>query len=145
MKKLTSKQQAFAQAVASGMTHADAYRAAYDASKMKAAAIQSKAYELMQDGEITARVTELRQPVIEKAQITLQSHLEDLLTLRDGAASRGLFGVAVTAEIARGKASGVRIERAEVAFKVKEIPAITKEMDAATAARIYLAVMQGDK
>lgn len=64
---LTAKQEAFCQAVASGKTQADAYRAAYNAGQMKAETIQNKAHVLMKDGEVTARVEELRKPVIEKA------------------------------------------------------------------------------
>lgn len=110
---LTPKQEAFAQAVVTGKTQADAYRHAFDASKMKAETIQSKACLLMADGKIRARVAELRQPVIEAAQITLAAHLSRLAELSDKAEQEGKYSAAVTAEIARGKASGLYVEKIE--------------------------------
>ncbi len=56
---LTPKQESFAQAVASGKTQADAYRAAFNASKMKAETIQKRASELMARGEVRGRVKDL--------------------------------------------------------------------------------------
>jgi len=58
--KLTAKQEAFAQAIADGMGQADAYRTAYDADKMSANNIYSKASVLMSDGKVAERVAQLR-------------------------------------------------------------------------------------
>ena len=44
---LTSKQEAFAQAVADGMSQADAYRAAYNTEKFKPEALWVNASKLM--------------------------------------------------------------------------------------------------
>jgi hypothetical protein len=63
---LTPKQEAFAQNVASGKTQADAYRAAYDAAKMKDATIHKRSGELMADGAITGRISELRKQLENK-------------------------------------------------------------------------------
>ena len=105
---LTPKQEAFAQAVASGMNQADAYRAAYNVREgTKDSTVIEKGSRLMADGNIRARVEELRAPVVEKVRMTLEGHLNDLLRLRNMAAKAGQFGSAVTAEIARGKAAGV--------------------------------------
>lgn len=111
--KLTAKQEAFAQAVASGKSQADAYRVAYNAGKMKPETVQNKAYVLMKDGEVAARVAELREPVVMAAQITLASHLKDLMGLRNMAAKKEQFGAAISAEIARGKASGLYVDKTE--------------------------------
>lgn len=110
---LTPKQESFAQNVASGKTQADAYRAAYDAGKMKDATIISKASILMADGNIRARVDELRKPIVEKLHITLESHLNDLKILRNAAAKNLQFSAAITAEGLRGKASGFYSEKAK--------------------------------
>jgi len=65
---LTPKQEKFAQCVADGMTQADAYRVAYDcAPTTKPETIQNKAHELMKNGEVAARVKELREMLTEKA------------------------------------------------------------------------------
>ena len=45
--------------------------------------------------------------------MTLELHLEDLQRLRNMAVKEKQYGPAVTAEIARGKASGVHVERIE--------------------------------
>jgi phage terminase small subunit len=76
---LTPKQEAFAQAVASGMTQADAYRSAYNADKMKPETIQNSAYKLMQDGDITARIEELREEV---AQLHLWTREDSIRALK---------------------------------------------------------------
>lgn len=110
---LTAKQEAFAQAVVTGKTQADAYRHAFNATKMKAETIQSKACLLMADGKVRARVAELRKPVVEAAQITLAAHLSRLSDLSDKAEKEGKYSAAVAAEIARGKASGLYVEKVE--------------------------------
>jgi hypothetical protein len=62
---MTPKQEKFAQCIADGMNQADAYRAAYDAEKMKPESIYSKASELMADGKVANRVKALRAAVVE--------------------------------------------------------------------------------
>lgn len=57
---LTAKQEAFCQAIADGMTQADAYRTAYNAKNMKPETVQVKACELAKDGKISVRVAELK-------------------------------------------------------------------------------------
>ncbi len=107
MSDLTSKQEKFAQEVASGKSQAEAYRVAYDTDDMKDTTICKRASELMLNGEITGRIEKIRQPIVEKAQLTLDRHLVNLLNLRDGAINDGKWGAAVAAEIARGKAAGI--------------------------------------
>ena len=64
---LTSKQEAFAQAVADGMSQADAYRAAYNTEKFKPEALWVNASKLMADARVSLRVAELRAALAEKA------------------------------------------------------------------------------
>ncbi len=111
--RLTAKQEHFAREVASGLNQSDAYRDAYDASKMKPASINVNASKLMADAKIAQRVAELRKPAAERAQVTLEGHLRDLMTLRDLAVEKDQISAAITAEIARGKASGVHVEKTE--------------------------------
>jgi hypothetical protein len=68
----------------------------------------------MTNGAITGRIEELRKPIIEAVGITLESHLKDLMTLRNLAVKNNQIHAAITAEIARGKASGVSTDRVEV-------------------------------
>jgi len=58
--KLTAKQEKFCQAIADGMTQADAYRAAYSADKTSDKVVYVKASEMMADGKISVRVAELK-------------------------------------------------------------------------------------
>lgn len=56
---LTVKQEAFAQALASGLSNADSYRAAYDATSMKDNSIHAEASRLAASPTISARVREI--------------------------------------------------------------------------------------
>jgi phage terminase small subunit len=119
---LTPKQERFAQLVAEGKTQADAYRGAFDTKPTtKPETIQNSAYKLMNDPVISARVDELRKPIIEAVGITLESHLKDLMTLRNLAVKNNQINAAITAEIARGKAAGVSTDRVEATIKTASI------------------------
>lgn len=104
---MTPKREKFAQAVASGLDQSASYRIAFDAERMKPSSVNVAASKLMADAKVRQRVEELRAPIAEKAKITLESHLRDLLALRDMAAEKDQMSAAITAEIARGKAAGV--------------------------------------
>jgi phage terminase small subunit len=108
---LTVKREKFAQAIAAGNSQADAYRLAYCAEKMSAPAVWVESGRLASNPAVALRVAELRKPAVEKAGITLESHLADLQALRDAAADAEQFAAAISAEVARGKASGVHVER----------------------------------
>ena len=69
------------------------------------------ASRLAADGNVMARLAELRAPVIEAAGMSLEGHVRDLLGLRNMAAKAGQYGAAVTAEVHRGKATGYYVER----------------------------------
>jgi phage terminase small subunit len=112
---LTPQQEAFAQAVASGMNQSDAYRASYKVRPTtKPLSVNQAASKLMTDPNISSRVEELRKPVVEAAQITLGSHLKRLQALSKKAEDSGQMSAAIAAEVARGKASGLYIERTEL-------------------------------
>lgn len=111
---LTPKQEAFAIAVASGMTQADAYRSAYNVKPTtKPESVQTKAYQMMQMVQIRSRVVELKKPIIEAAGITLESHLARLEHLGKKAEDAESFTAAISAEVARGKVAQLYTERIE--------------------------------
>jgi murein L,D-transpeptidase YcbB/YkuD len=59
---LTHKQAAFARAVASGMTHSDAYRKAYDVTSQSTETVASNAYKLARENtDIVRMIAELTQ------------------------------------------------------------------------------------
>lgn len=111
---LTPKQEAFAIAVASGMTQADAYREAFNVKPTtKPETIQNNASRLMKDTEVSARVDELKKPIIEAAGITLESHLARLEHLGKKAEDAESYTAAISAEVARGKVAQLYTERIE--------------------------------
>ena len=111
---LTPKQEAFAQAIVTGMSQTEAYRVAYKVRpNTKPESVNQNASRIMANVNIMSRVAELREPVAKKAQITLESHLDDLMRLRNMAAKEKQYSAAISAEIARGKASGVHVEKSE--------------------------------
>lgn len=65
--QLTAKQEAFARAISSGASQADAYRAAYNAHEMKAETIHKRASELMGKGAVAGRVAQLREELAAKS------------------------------------------------------------------------------
>ena len=60
---LTAKQEQFVKNIIDGMSQADAYRNAYDTSRMADKTIHEKASRLMADGKVTARLQELRDKI----------------------------------------------------------------------------------
>ena len=62
-RKLTPKQEKFAQAIVDGHTQSEAYKLAYDTGDMLPATIHNRAYKLMRHGEIAARIAEAREAV----------------------------------------------------------------------------------
>lgn len=112
---LTPKQELFAQAVASGASQSDAYRTAYTVSdKTKPESVNQNASRLMANINIASRVAELRKPIAEAAQITLASHLERLQALSEAAEQGNQYSAAISAEVARGKAAGLYVEKSEI-------------------------------
>ncbi len=109
------------QGVVSGLSQSDAYRAAYKVRPgTKPESINQQASALMADLNITSRVEELRKPVIEAAQITLAAHLKRLHDLSESAESVNQFSAAIAAEVSRGKASGLYVEKTEVSLSFHE-------------------------
>lgn len=115
---LTNKQEAFAQAIVSGLNQSDAYRAAFDVREnTKLTSINVNASKMMSDANVMQRVAELRAPIVEAVGITLKGHLEDLLMLRDKALEANQINAAISAEVARGKAGGVWAVKIELTGK----------------------------
>ena len=114
MKALTQKQESFCLAYIETGNATEAYRRSYNVgATTKEATMNRKAKALMDNGKIAARLKELRAPVLARAGITLEQHLADLQRLRDLAEADGKYSAAVSAELARGKASGLHVERVQ--------------------------------
>lgn len=123
---ITSQQEKFAQAVASGMNQSDAYRAAYKVKPTtKAESVNVNASKLMADTNIAQRVDELREPIVKAAQMTLEAHLNDLKGLRNMATKASQYSAAISAEIARGKAAGLYTDKLEHSGSISGLAPIT--------------------
>lgn len=96
---LTAKQEAFAQAVASGMTQADAYRSAYDFGEMLDKTIVEEASRIAADRNVSARVTELKDALAEMAIWTRRDSLEALSEIASGAEARANEKVSAIKEL----------------------------------------------
>jgi len=80
---LTPKQEAFCQAIADGNSQADAYRLAYDASKMADPEIYTEASRLMARPNISLRVDELKEELSAKRLWTRTDSVKKLIEAFD--------------------------------------------------------------
>lgn len=119
--KLTAKQEAFCLAYIETNNASEAYRRSYNAGKMKTETINKRSSELMQNGAITGRVEQLREQVRERAQITLESHLERLNHLSLMAEQAEQYSAAIKAEESRGKVAGLYVEKIDHTTNGKDI------------------------
>lgn len=84
MQKLTAQQEKFAQAIAlEDMNQADAYRSAYNTSKMTDKSIWEKASELAANVKVKARVAELREKAMTPKVMNAQRRREKLTELAE--------------------------------------------------------------
>lgn len=113
MHKLTHKQEMFCLAYVETGNASEAYRRAYDTGKMKPESVNESASRLLADVKIVARLEQLRAPVRERAQITLESHLERLNHLSLMAEQAEQYSAAIKAEESRGKVSGLYVEKVD--------------------------------
>lgn len=111
---LTPKQEAFCAAFIATGNASEAYRTAYNAKTMKAASVNREAKALTDNPKIASRLAEMRAPVLEASQMTLEGHLQRLKLLSEEAQDNGKYGPAIQAEIARGRASGFYVDRVEL-------------------------------
>lgn len=79
----TAKQEAFIAAAIKGMNDSDAYRFAYDCSRMKPETVNRKAHELMRNGKIRARIEAARAEAAKRAQWSLDMAVERTKAVND--------------------------------------------------------------
>ena len=78
---LTAKQEKFVQNIIEGMSQADAYRSAYDTSKMMDKTIHERASVLASNSKVKARLTELRDRLANEKIMSSQKRMEWLTSL----------------------------------------------------------------
>lgn len=82
----TDKKEGFSQGIARGLNQSDAYRAAFNADKMKPETIHKRASELMRDGEVAGRIAELKAALAEKALWAREDSVNELAAIARGSA-----------------------------------------------------------
>ena len=124
MSDLSPKQEAFAQAVAAGMNQSDAYRAAYDASRMKPSSINVNASKLMADAKVSQRVTSLRIPAVEAVRYGLKEAMDEAAEAMAFCRETRQSGAFVSAVQLRAKLCGLLIDKKEIrTSSLDKIPA----------------------
>ena len=110
---LTARQRKFVDAyLVSGNATSAAVAAGY--SEKTAKSIGS---ENLTKPDVAAAVAARQVKASDKADLTLESHLAALNVLRDQAATAEQFSAAVSAEVSRGKACGLYVEKTELTGK----------------------------
>lgn len=110
---LSEMRERFAIEIVSGKNQTEAYKAVYSTANMKPETIWSNASRVANDSKVMARIEQLREPIIRAAQVSLDTHLVDLMKLRNAAAGNKQFGAAINAEMARGKVAGLYVDKVE--------------------------------
>lgn len=114
---LTPKQEAFALAYVETGNASEAYRRAYNAGNMKPEVVANKASSLLKKGDVRVMVEQLQGKAADAAVVTLEGHLKRLHDLSTKAENEGKYSAAVAAEISRGKAAGLYVDKTELTGK----------------------------
>lgn len=116
---LTPKQEAFALAYVETGNASEAYRRAYSAEKMKSAVIAVKACELLANGNVSVRVSELQAKAAERHEITVDDLVRELEEARIAAstAEKPQAAAMVAATLGKAKLLGLIVDRQELGGK----------------------------
>ena len=133
-KRLTAKQEMFAQAIVDGHTQSEAYKLAYDTSNMLPATVHNSANKLMCHGEIAARIAKAREAVatglVAQRVLTAESLIVEAETNLRGAREDHAWAPANKAVEIMARLSGnleVPERAADVKITTIEINLSTKE------------------
>lgn len=109
MSGLTTKQENFCLKYLETGNASEAYRQAYDAEGMKPESVNRKAKEMMDNVKISARIAELRIPIIKRHNITVDGLIAELEEARIAALTAETVqgSAAVAATMAKAKLVGL--------------------------------------
>ena len=115
-KKLTERQMKFAHEVVTNEGRKTATECARDAgfepehARQYASKLQNpKLYPL-----VVKYIGELREEWQKKYEVTYDRHISELAKLREDSRKKGAWSAAINAEVARGKAAGLYVDRKEI-------------------------------
>ncbi len=117
---LTTKQENFCQKYVETGNASEAYRRSYDASRMKTESVHRKAKELMDNGNVAARIAELKQRAAVKHDVTVATLLRELEEARTIALSceTPQTSAAVSATMGKAKLCGLDKQLIELSGEV---------------------------
>lgn len=110
---LTAKEEAFAQAIVSGMKQVDAFRAVYS-TKGRESNVHEGACNLMKKPKIISRIAELRAPVIAKLQYGLEEAMKEAMEAYIVSKGKEQGGAMVAAVTLRAKLNGLLVDKKEI-------------------------------
>lgn len=108
---LTPKQEAFCQAYVETGNASEAYRRAYNAEKTKDNVVHVKACELLANGKVTVRVSQLQAGHAKRHEITVNDLVAKLDATYEAASKDGAHAAAVSAVMGVGKLLGLIVDR----------------------------------
>ena len=127
-RRLTPKQEKFAQKYVELGNASEAYRRAYDAENMKKVTINKRSSELMQNGAITGRIGELMDAAQERHDITVDELSAQLQQDRKYALMFGQASAAVSASMGLARLHGLIIEKKEDVTPRRSVEQIDKRI-----------------
>jgi len=116
---VTPKQEAFCLAYIETGNASEAYRRAYNAENMKPETVNRKAKDLLDNGKITARLAELREPILERHGDTVDSLLKELESARARALAVDRPSAAVSATMGKARLLGLDRQQLDVTVDFK--------------------------
>lgn len=107
--KLTPKQEAFCLAYLETGNASEAYRSSYDCKNMRENAINTEASRMLDNPNIALRLSELREPIMKRHNVTVDSLLAELEEARQAALSAETpqSSAAVAATMGKAKICGL--------------------------------------
>jgi len=137
---LTSKQEAFADAVVSGMSLSAAYKLAYDAEKMQDESVRVAASRLFSQANVSLRVQALNAEKEEQRRMLMVSDAEaSINTLREMLKSADSSSAKIRAAELLGKAAGIFTDKLEIEDKTDRSTADIERSIADRLARLGIA------
>lgn len=137
---LTSKQEAFAEAVVSGMSLSAAYKHAYDAEGMQDESVRVAASRLFSQANVSLRVQALNAEKEEQRRMLMVSDAEaSINTLREMLKSADTSSAKIRAAELLGKAAGIFTDKLEIEDKTDRSTADIERSIADRLARLGIA------
>ena len=120
---LTSKQEAFCQAIADGVSQAEAYRRAYNVSETtKPETVWKRSSELMQNGAVTGRVHEIQEALSRKAlwtrEMSVKALIEAYKVAKDKKNANGMTGAVKEINAMHGYNAPSKVELNDFTMKI---------------------------